>query len=55
MGKSLTLSSKKAMPQEKTMTPMSGHVLLTPVSDNFKCPYQASVMKMLLSMSKIMV
>ena len=55
MGKSLVLSSKKAIIHEKTITPMSGQLLLTPVCDNFKCPYQASVMNTLLSMSKIMV
>ena len=55
MGKSLVLSSKKAIIHEKTMTPMSGQLLDVPVSCNFKCPYQASVMNTLLSMSNMMV
>ena len=55
MGKSLALSSRKAMPHEKAMTPNSGQLLETPFSCNFKCPYQASVMKTLLSMSNMMV
>ena len=55
MGKSLALSSKKAIPHEKAITPMSGQLLLVPDSCNFKCPYQASVIKTLLSMSSKMV
>ena len=55
MGKSLALSSKKAIIHEKAITPISGQLLLTPVSDNFKCPYQASVINTLLSMSKMIV
>ena len=41
--------SKKAIAQLKAMTPMSGQWLLTPVCCSFRCPYHASVMKMLLS------
>ena len=41
--------SKKAMAQLNAMTPMSGQWLLTPVCCSFRCPYHASVMKMLLS------
>ena len=55
MGKRLALSSKKAIIHEKAMTPMSGQLLLTPDCWSFKCPYQASVMKTLLSMSSMMV
>ena len=55
MGKSLALSSKKAIIHEKAMTPMRGQLFETPFSCNFKCPYQASVMKTLLSMSNMMV
>ena len=43
------------MPQEKAITPINGQWLLTPDSDNLRCPYQASVMKTLLSMSNKMV
>ena len=35
--------------QLKAMTPIRGQLLLTPVCCNLRCPYQASVMKMLLS------
>ena len=41
--------SKKAIAQLKAMTPMSGQLLLVPVCWSLRCPYHASVMKMLLS------
>lgn len=37
------------------MTPKSGQLLEMPVCCNFKCPYQANVMKMLLIKSSIIV
>lgn len=40
---------------EKRMTPISGQWDDTPVCCNFRWPYQASVMKMLLLMSSKMV
>ena len=55
MGKSLALSSKKAIIHEKVMTPIRGQLLEVPVSWSFKCPYQASVINTLLSMSNTMV
>lgn len=39
--------SKKAMNQERAITPIRGQWLITLVSCNFRCPYQAKVMKML--------
>lgn len=39
----------------KAITPIIGHFAATPVACSFKCPYHASVMKTLLSMSKIIV
>ena len=47
--------SNRAMPHEKAITPIIGHFAATPVACSFKCPYHASVMKTLLSMSKIIV
>lgn len=47
--------SKKAMPQENAITPMSGQLLETPDCCSRRCPYQANVMKTLLSMSSMMV
>ena len=47
--------SKNAMAHEKAITPISGQVLLTPVCCSLRWPYQASVMKMLLSTSNSIV
>lgn len=47
--------SKRAMPHENAMTPIIGHFAATPVACSFKCPYQARVMKTLLSISKMIV
>ena len=47
--------SKKAIIHEKAMTPMRGQLLLTPDCCKRRCPYQANVMKTLLSMSNMMV
>ena len=49
------LLAKKAMHHENTITPISGQWLITLVSCNFKCPYQAKVMKMLEAISRPMV
>ena len=37
--------SASAMPHEKRMTPMSGQWVEMFISDSFRCPYQAKVMK----------
>ena len=42
--------SKKAISHENAITPISGQLDETPVCCNFKWPYQANVMKTLLSM-----
>lgn len=47
--------SKKAIPHENAITPIIGHLADTPEVCNFKCPYQASVIKTLLNMSSIIV
>jgi len=39
--------SKKAMPQEKRMTRISGQPVEIFISCSFRCPYQAKVIKML--------
>ena len=39
--------SKKASPQEKRITRMSGHPSEIFISWSFRCPYQANVIKML--------
>ena len=39
--------SKKAMNQERVITPIRGQWLITLASCNFRCPYQAKVMKIL--------
>lgn len=54
-GNSVALLSAKAIIHEKRMTPISGQWDDTPVCCNFRWPYQASVMKMLLLMSSKMV
>ena len=43
--------SKKAMPHERAMMPMSGQSLMTFICCSFRLPYQAKVMKTLLTMS----
>ena len=47
--------SKKAIPHENAMTPIKGQLLVTPVCWRRKCPYQASVMKMLLRQRRSIV
>ena len=47
--------SKSAMPHDKRMTANSGQWVVTFISCNFKCPYQANVMKMLDTTSRRMV
>ena len=47
--------SKKAIPHEKAMMPMSGHDFVTPLCCKERCPYQASVIKILLRIRSKMV
>ena len=49
------LLSKSAMPHEKRMMANSGQWVVIFISCNFRCPYQANVMKMLDTMSNRMV
>ena len=51
----LTAILKEGNTPRKAMTPMSGQLLETPDCWRRRCPYQANVMKTLLSISRMMV
>ena len=55
MGKSLTLSSKKAITHENAITRYSGQLVETPDCCRRRWPYQANVINTLLKMSNRIV